>query len=391
MQDPWGNPYEFEFDVDKANYRIIARSIGPNPKASDEQPFTVWTSSIDYFSEARGRIDSALREGIFPRSESVLHTMLSGRGVNLDQLRDPWNRPYYATFPQTSRYTDATVVRYEHGKPFQRARPVTQEYDWIYIRSSGPDGTAGTSDDFAVATYFQIVGVQSGHDARPQPDASVPLAGGTGAIKGAIVDPTGAVIPRARVSAIRSGEQVEHAAETDEKGEYVIRNLPAGLYEVKVTAAGFNSFVIRDVPVHSVSVTVVNAELSVGSVSETVTVQAADVALQTTTSSSILASKRGSEVRDKAAAPTFTPRVRDFFPETLHWEPSLITSHSGAARLSFKLADNITTWKMAVVASDKDGNIGVAETEIRAFQPFFAEHDPPRVLTSAIALTCRWS
>src|SRR6185295_263443 len=28
-----------------------------------------------------------------------------------------------------------------------------------------------------------------------------------------------------------------------------------------------------------------------------------------------------------------------------------------------------------------DGELGTAETEIRAFQPFFAELDPPRVLT----------
>ncbi len=36
---------------------------------------------------------------------------------------------------------------------------------------------------------------------------------------------------------------------------------------------------------------------------------------------------------------------------------------------------------MALIGSTLDGQLGVAETEIRAFQPFFAEHDPPRVLT----------
>jgi len=36
---------------------------------------------------------------------------------------------------------------------------------------------------------------------------------------------------------------------------------------------------------------------------------------------------------------------------------------------------------MAVIGSTEDGEIGTAETEIRAFQPFFAELDPPRVLT----------
>src|SRR5437867_8791897 len=36
---------------------------------------------------------------------------------------------------------------------------------------------------------------------------------------------------------------------------------------------------------------------------------------------------------------------------------------------------------MAVVASTIDGRIGVTEKEILAFQPFFLEHDPPRILT----------
>ena len=49
--------------------------------------------------------------------------------------------------------------------------------------------------------------------------------------------------------------------------------------------------------------------------------------------------------------------------------------------MSFKLADNITTWKMAVIGSTADGEIGFAESEILSFQPFFVEHDPPRVLT----------
>ena len=45
------------------------------------------------------------------------------------------------------------------------------------------------------------------------------------------------------------------------------------------------------------------------------------------------------------------------------------------------MADNITTWKLAVIGSTASGQIGMAEKEILAFQPFFVEHDPPRILT----------
>src|SRR5262249_19045388 len=76
-----------------------------------------------------------------------------------------------------------------------------------------------------------------------------------------------------------------------------------------------------------------------------------------------------------------TPRLRQYFPETLVWQPSLETDEQGRVALKFNLADNITTWRLAVVASTIDGRIGTAQTDVLAFQPFFVEHDPPRVLT----------
>ena len=80
-------------------------------------------------------------------------------------------------------------------------------------------------------------------------------------------------------------------------------------------------------------------------------------------------------------APLSTPRLREFFPETLVWSPELETERDGTARLAFTLADNITTWKMSVIASTEDGRLGTAEAEFLSSQPFFVEHDPPRALT----------
>ena len=45
------------------------------------------------------------------------------------------------------------------------------------------------------------------------------------------------------------------------------------------------------------------------------------------------------------------------------------------------MADNITAWKMSVLASNEAGQVGVAERELHSFQPFFVELDPPKVLT----------
>ena len=77
----------------------------------------------------------------------------------------------------------------------------------------------------------------------------------------------------------------------------------------------------------------------------------------------------------------FTPRVRDYFPETLYWQPSILTDKAGNAQIKFKLADSITTWKFNLVASTLDGHVGATEAEVTAFQPFFIDHVPPRILT----------
>src|SRR5690606_32512047 len=82
-----------------------------------------------------------------------------------------------------------------------------------------------------------------------------------------------------------------------------------------------------------------------------------------------------------AQGPNSTPRLREYFPETLFWQPELITGEDGRGRATFRMADNITTWKMAAVASDRSGRLGIAESKVTAFQSFFADLDPPKFLT----------
>lgn len=74
-------------------------------------------------------------------------------------------------------------------------------------------------------------------------------------------------------------------------------------------------------------------------------------------------------------------RLRQYFPETLFWLPELETDAQGHARIMVPVADSITTWRVTVLASDAEGNLGSAETGLRVFQEFFVEPDLPRFLT----------
>lgn len=75
------------------------------------------------------------------------------------------------------------------------------------------------------------------------------------------------------------------------------------------------------------------------------------------------------------------PRLRQFFPETLFWLPDLMTDAEGRAQVDVPIVDSITTWRVSVLASDQDGNLGSAEVPLRVFQDFFVEPDLPRFLT----------
>jgi len=170
--------------------------------------------------------------------------------------------------------------------------------------------------------------------------------------------------------------------------------LVAGIYELRVDAPYFKRAVVTDVRVRSSNIVELNVTLEVGAVAETVNITAAAVQVQTESSSMVSSSRNFSaEYGNKSALvneiakssramqQAATPRLREYFPETLVWKPDLETDKQGRAQLRFKLADNITTWKMSVIGSTEDGQIGTIEKEIKAFQPFFIEHDPPKVLT----------
>ena len=80
-----------------------------------------------------------------------------------------------------------------------------------------------------------------------------------------------------------------------------------------------------------------------------------------------------------ASAPAASPeteglaevqRVRQFFPETWLWA-NVMTDDDGRATLPAEAPDSITTWMLRGVALSKEHGLGVAEAELRVFQPFF--------------------
>ncbi len=83
----------------------------------------------------------------------------------------------------------------------------------------------------------------------------------------------------------------------------------------------------------------------------------------------------------EAAAEAERPRLRQYFPETLYWNPEAVTDENGHLQVQVPLADSITTWRLTALASTQRGELGAATYAIRVFQDFFVDIDLPVALT----------
>ena len=388
--DRWGQPYHLDFAIVESNFVLTVSSSGPDKKFSTDtgDDFAVWITSLDYFAEPRARLQAALEKNVevtkkFPGNEAELREAVRDSGVELDSLRDPWGRPYYTVFKTQQYYADRTSIESSvtSGVPQTKITPVTRTVAGVALRSIGLDGRAGTLDDFSVATFTSPQSEQPRGSSEPQPVKPVVFVSDkNGAIRGTVVDPNGARVAGATVTAKRTGDEQKFQTKTNDEGTFVLSDLPAGSYEVRIELPGFVVSIFTNVPVGESNVTEINAQLNVASSAETVTVTSAEKQVMSLPVSGrsfnalrVIGKSGGRQVA--------TPRLREYFPETLLWQPSVETDKQGRAQINFKLADNITTWKLAVIGSTEDGRIGATETDIKAFQPFFVEHDPPRVLT----------
>ncbi|MCC6590300.1 MAG: TonB-dependent receptor [Bryobacterales bacterium] len=102
-----------------------------------------------------------------------------------------------------------------------------------------------------------------------------------GSLTGTVQDMGGAVVPGAKVTVRNTGTAQELTAQTNDIGAYTFSNLVPGNYDLMITANGFRSVTKRDLPITANVVRREDAALELGQVSETVTVEAGQVALQT--------------------------------------------------------------------------------------------------------------
>ena len=105
--------------------------------------------------------------------------------------------------------------------------------------------------------------------------------GQVGTIVGTVTDASGAILPKVTITITNTATGVSKTAVTNEAGGYTFPGLQIGTYDVKATAQGFKAESKTGVVLNATDVRRADFQLAVGSVAETITVEATKLAVQT--------------------------------------------------------------------------------------------------------------
>jgi outer membrane receptor protein involved in Fe transport len=162
--------------------------------------------------------------------------------------------------------------------------------------------------------------------------------GGTSTLRGVVTDPNGEKILGAQITARNIATGTEHFATSGDDGNYTIPVVPAGFYRVTVEAHGFSKQTLDGVELKIGLTTVASFVLNPGEVSETVSVSAEAVTLQTT---------------DASIGTTFNAREIQPLPVNSPNFQALVTLSPGVSPPSSNPAKTMASENMSGLRSDR--------------------------------------
>ncbi len=81
-------------------------------------------------------------------------------------------------------------------------------------------------------------------------------------------------------------------------------------------------------------------------------------------------------------------KVREKFEDTAYWNPRVRTGKDGRAAVSFKLPDNLTTWRITARGHDKSGRMGETKRKFKCTQDLIARIGSPRFMVEGDSASC---
>jgi hypothetical protein len=310
------------------------------------------------------------------------------------------------------------------GNPLRFEPASWDPKNYYLVISPGPDHHYNTGDEFQAILLLQRKRIVSTATAAATA-LSIDIEHDRGAmngkaqIVGTVIDPSGAVVAGANVEVRSRGKKVMLNAITDATGQFSLAAVFPGDYQIQITMAGFQ-MAAGTCSLRARDRAVISATLSVGQSTETVEVSGAAPILETESAmvavpapaagaaggigggargeaialqdvkslaingrdfTHLTALNSGVVAKESKGAPA--AHVRSYFPEALYINPEIITDREGRASIVIPMADSITTWRMAMIASTQSGALGTATSSLKVFQDFFVDLDLPVTLTQS--------
>ena len=102
--------------------------------------------------------------------------------------------------------------------------------------------------------------------------STIALAQSTATLQGTVTDTSHAVVPNAKIVVHNQNTGVDRTTQTDDSGGYLVSGLIPGVYQVEVSAGGFQRSVIKDLKLDVATTVTENMQLQVGQITQEVTV-----------------------------------------------------------------------------------------------------------------------
>jgi hypothetical protein len=97
-------------------------------------------------------------------------------------------------------------------------------------------------------------------------------------LTGVVSDPTGAVVPNAKVVLTDAGSGSARDTQTDSAGYFSFASVPVGTYNLSVAAGGFKDYAAANITLGGGEKRNVNVALNIGAADQTVSVDAQNLA-----------------------------------------------------------------------------------------------------------------
>jgi len=105
--------------------------------------------------------------------------------------------------------------------------------------------------------------------------------GASGSINGTVMDPSGAAVPNATITAVEIDKGIQYTAVSDDSGKYQFIGLPPAIYSVTAKVSGFQTVTQKGAVVTVGGTAIVDFQLKVATAAETVEVSAQPPVVET--------------------------------------------------------------------------------------------------------------